>query len=214
MRARACAEACSRCLVTENWSNRRSRTSERGMSMGVSPSGHDENIFASPHHVVFAQLELAVADAFAGLELVFVAMPRTDEMHLIAERLAVISAVGGDEIDHPVDEQSFAGRPARMQAVVAVGIECVVLEEHPDLVWPGGDDPAVAVRQLVGLGDKPFGHEFLPRAEAATLLKFRRTASALQCCEWRSHSGGLHRGMPRGPRRHSSEARARSTLPI
>src|SRR5262249_12050561 len=156
LRARACAEACSRCLVTENWSNRRSRTSERGMSMGVLRYGavgasvpfssvrfsllviaresgrssnhrnldsstasvsamaqglldaplsrgmtqqfpalrHDENIFAPLHHFVFAQLELAVADAFAGRKLVFVAVPRTHEMHLVAERLAVIGAVG------------------------------------------------------------------------------------------------------------------------
>src|SRR5260370_178274 len=84
---------------------------------------HDENIFAPPHHFVFAQLELAVADAFAGRKLVFVAVPWAHEMHLIAERLALIGAVGGDEINHPVDEQPFAGRPARLQAVVAVRME-------------------------------------------------------------------------------------------
>src|SRR5260370_8133226 len=141
---------------------------------------NDENIFAAAHHVVSAQLELAVADAFAGRKLVFVAVPRTNEMHLVTERLAVIGAVGGDEIDHPVDEQAFARRPARMQAVVAVGIEGAVLEEHADLVGPGGHDPPVAVRNLCGLGDKPFFHKFLPRSEAAIFLKFPTTPSPLQ----------------------------------
>src|SRR5260370_6555218 len=105
---------------------------------------HDENIVAAPHHVVFAQLELAVADTFAGRKLVFVAMPRTHEMHLIAERLAVIGAVGGDEIDYPVDEQPFARRPARMPALVAVGIEGAVLAEHADPCAPARDAPPVA----------------------------------------------------------------------
>src|SRR5262249_19194260 len=43
---------------------------------------------------VFAQPELAVADAFAGFELVFVTVPRANEMHIVAERLALIGAVG------------------------------------------------------------------------------------------------------------------------
>src|SRR5215471_6953501 len=102
---------------------------------------YDENIFAALHHFVFAQPEPAVAHAFAGLELVLIAMPRAYEMHLVAERLPLIRAVGRNEIDHAVDQQTFASRPARMEAIIAVGVKRAILEEHPDLVAAGGDDP-------------------------------------------------------------------------
>ncbi len=64
------------------------------------------------HHLEFLQLQLAVADAAAGLELVFVAVPRTDEVHLVGEGLALIGAVRADHVDHLVDQQpSQAGPP-------------------------------------------------------------------------------------------------------
>src|SRR5262249_516552 len=118
-------------------------------SRGMTPYDalrHDENIFPAPDHFVFAQPELAVADAFAGFELVFVAVPRPNEIHIVTERLALKGAVGRNDTPHPVDQQPFTSRPARMQAIIAVGIEGAVLEEPPDLVAAGGDDPPVAVR--------------------------------------------------------------------
>ena len=54
----------------------------------------DEDVVAAPDHVVLLQPQPAVADAFAGLELVFVAVPRADEMHVVGECLALIGAVG------------------------------------------------------------------------------------------------------------------------
>src|SRR5262249_57620923 len=58
----------------------------------------DENVVAAPHDVEFLQLEPPVADAFAGLELVLVAVPRADEMHLVGEDLPLIGAVGADHV--------------------------------------------------------------------------------------------------------------------
>src|ERR1700722_13888153 len=45
--------------------------------------GEDIDLIAFLHHLVFAQLELAVGHAFASLHVVFVAVPRADEMHLV-----------------------------------------------------------------------------------------------------------------------------------
>ena len=86
--------------------------------------------------------------AFAGLQVVFVAVPRADEVHLVAELLALVGAVRVDDVDHVVDHQAFAGRTALVQADVAVGVEGAVLVEHADLALARGDDAAVAVLQF------------------------------------------------------------------
>src|SRR5262245_43643038 len=91
------------------------------MSMdALSSSGDDKNVVAAPHDVEFLQLEPPVADAFAGLELVLVAVPRADEMYLVGEDLPLIGAVGGDHVGHAVDHDALAGRSAGMDAIVAV----------------------------------------------------------------------------------------------
>src|ERR1700730_12190686 len=128
------------------------------MSMGASPSGDDENVVAAPDHLEPLQSQPPVADAFAGFELVLVAVPGTDEMPLVGERLPLIAAVRRDHVDHPVDHQALAGRPAGMDAVVAVGEIVAVLVEHADLRLPGDDDAPVAVPHFRRLGDEAFRH--------------------------------------------------------
>src|ERR1700730_14392673 len=128
------------------------------MSMGASPSGDDENVVAAPDHLEPLQSQPPVADAFAGFELVLVAVPGTDEMHLVGERLPLIAAVRRDHVDHPVDHQALAGRPAGMDAVVAVGEIVAVLVEHADFRLPGDDDAPVAVPHFRRLGDEAFRH--------------------------------------------------------
>src|ERR1043165_7596206 len=115
------------------------------MSMGVLPSiasewasRDDVDVLAALHHLVLAQLELAVAAEFAGLHVVFVAVPRADEMQVVAEGLPLVGAVGRDDVDHLIDQQAFAGRTALVDAQVAVGVEAAAREEHADLVAPGG----------------------------------------------------------------------------
>src|SRR5215831_3169708 len=92
-------------------------------------SDHNEDVVAAPHHLVLAQLELAVAGAFAGLDVVLVAVPRADEMQLVGKRLALVGAVGIDDIDNLVDHDALAGGAAGVQAEVAVGVVGAVLEE-------------------------------------------------------------------------------------
>src|SRR5215467_1107392 len=121
-------------------------------------SDHHEDVVAAPHHLVFAQLEPAVGGALAGLDVVLVAVPRADEMQLVGEGLALVGAVGPDDVDHLVDQDSLAGGSAGVQAVVAVGVIVAVLEEHADLVLAGNDNATVAVLELGGLGDKALGH--------------------------------------------------------
>ena len=91
-----------------------------------------------------------------------VAVPRADEMHLVGEGLPLIGAVLGDHVDHPVDHQALAGRPAGMDAVVAVGEVGAVLAEHADFRLSRDHDPPVAVLHLGRLGNEAFGHELAP----------------------------------------------------
>src|SRR5262249_9630282 len=100
----------------------------------------------------------AVTDAFAGLKLVLVAVPRADEMHVVRERLALVGAVLRDHVDHTVDHDPFAGRAAGMDALVAVSEVGAVLEEYADLGVAGEHDAAVAVLHLGRLGNEAFGH--------------------------------------------------------
>ena len=110
----------------------------------------------------FFSFSLAVAHALAGLEIVFVAVPRADEMHLVGERLALVGAILGDQIDDLVDQDSFAGRTAGMDAVIAVGVIGAAVVKNADLVLAGGHDAPVALGQFRCLGDKPFCHRTFP----------------------------------------------------
>src|SRR5262249_25448296 len=53
-----------------------------GRRLATAVLGDDIDIISLLHDVVLAQLEPAIADELAGLEIVFVAVPRTHEVHL------------------------------------------------------------------------------------------------------------------------------------
>src|SRR5262245_2046999 len=162
----------------------------------------DENVVAAPHDVEFLQTQPPVADAFAGLELELVAVPRADEMHLVGEGLALIGAVGRDHVDHAVDHDALAGRPAGMDAYVAVGEIRPILVEHADLGVAGNHDAAVAVLHLGRLGNEAFGHggsslrRILPRRQADRMGGISGSASicATRLCVWNRSLTGMPRG--------------------
>src|SRR5438876_7216694 len=121
---------------------------------GRAPLNDDEDIVAAPDDVELFQSQPPVADAFAGLQLVFITVPRADEMNLVRERLPLIGAVRRDHVDHAVDHNSLAGRPAGMDAGVAVGEVGAVLVEHADFRVSGNDDAPIAVLHLARLGNQ------------------------------------------------------------
>ena len=91
------------------------RISLRMVSIGFSlqgRSGDHEDVVTAPDDVELPQLQATVADAFAGLEVVFVAVPGAGEMHLVGEGLALIGSVRADQVHHLVD-QRCPRRPAR-----------------------------------------------------------------------------------------------------
>src|SRR5580704_11182722 len=104
--------------------------------------GDDIKILAFLHRLVLFQLHLAIADALAGLHVVFHAVPGADEVHLI---FGEIQAHGGLVRPQPLfdfgDGQAFTGRPALVQAEIAVGINLAVMATHADLVVANEDDP-------------------------------------------------------------------------
>src|SRR5499426_3513866 len=145
----------------------------------------DEDIVAAPDDVELFQPQPPVADAFAGLQLVFITVPRADEMDLVRERLALIGAVRRDHVDHAVDHEPLAGRPAGMDAGVAVGEVGAVLVEHADFRVSGNDDAPIAVVHLGRLGKEAFRHG---RSSLA------RTLAWWRCDRWRKM-----RGLQAGP---------------
>src|SRR4029077_7509420 len=102
--------------------------------------------------------QLAVADTLTGLEVVFVTVPRADEMRFVAVGLALVEAVLVDYIDDVLRDHAFAGRSALVQAGVAVGVECAALVKDADLALARGDDLAVAFLDVGRFSHQPLGH--------------------------------------------------------
>src|ERR1700736_6325832 len=109
----------------------------------------DIDLVSLLHHLVAAQLELAVGHAFAGLDVVFVAVPRAHEVRLgVGEVEALGGLVGHDPLFDLGDDQPLAGGSALVQAVIAVGVELAAVLEHADLGIADEHDAAVAVLEL------------------------------------------------------------------
>src|SRR3979411_1117132 len=122
----------------------------RRTAFAVAALRDDINLVSLLHHLVAPQLELAVGDAFAGLDVVFVAVPRAHEMRFgIGEIQALGGLVRHDPLFHRGDDHAFAGGSALVQAIIAVGVEFAAVLEDADL---GGAhdhnkaDAAVCVR--------------------------------------------------------------------
>jgi hypothetical protein len=79
-------------------------------------------------------------------------------VHLVREGLALIGLVRCDDVHDLVDQHALAGRPARMNAVVAVGVVGPALAEDADLLPAVDHDAPVAVLELGRLGDEAFRH--------------------------------------------------------
>src|SRR5258705_10819317 len=125
----------------------------------------DINLGSLLHHLVAPQLELAVGNAFAGLDVVFVAVPRANEVRLgVGEIQALGGLVRHDPLFHRRDDHALAGRSALVQALIAVGVEFTAVLEDADLGIADEHDPAVAVLEFPGFANKLFCHEriYLP----------------------------------------------------
>src|SRR4051794_14348958 len=120
------ASSRSICSIRRMASAERSRFGRSAVS-GIRYSlvaASDDNIDVLPllDDLVAAQLELAVGGAFAGLEVVFVAVPRAHEMGvLLGKGQAQRALLVVQQLVHLGDDQALAGRAALVQAEIAVG---------------------------------------------------------------------------------------------
>src|SRR5262249_16348990 len=120
----------------------------------------DIHVVSALHSLVAAQLELAVGDALAGLDVVLVAVPRADEVGLgVGKVKALRGLVGHDPLFHLGDDQALAGRAALVQAVIAVGVEFAAVLEHTDLGVADEHDAAIAVLELGCLANELLAQE-------------------------------------------------------
>src|SRR5262245_54574728 len=112
---------------------------------------------------IFPELHAPFGDAFAGLHVVFHAVPGTDEIHLgFREEESERGLVRPQAFLDPGDGQPFAGRPVLMEAVVAVGVEMPFMPEYADLLFADAHDAAVAVLELRCLRDECLDHPLPP----------------------------------------------------
>src|SRR5579862_8478006 len=119
--------------------------------------GDDIQILALLHGLVFLQLHLAVADALAGLHVVFHAVPRTDEVHFVfGEEQAHRGLVGAQPLLDLGDGQALAGRAALVQAEIRVSVEFAFVLEDADLVIADEDDAPIAVLEFGKFRDELF----------------------------------------------------------
>src|SRR4029079_3557443 len=121
--------------------------------------GEDIHLIPFLDDLVAAQSQLAVGDTFAGLHVVFVAVPEAAEMHLgVGEIESFGRLVRAQPLFDLGNGQAFAGRAALMQAVIRVGVEFALVFEHPDFIVADKDDAAIAVLELRELTDELFSH--------------------------------------------------------
>src|SRR5260370_23532985 len=104
--------------------------------------GEDINFVAFLQHLVLAQLELAIRHAFAGLHVVFVAVPRTDEMHFVLGEVESLRGLVGQQplLDFG-DGEAFASGAALVQAEIAVGVELALMPEDSVLLFSPASNP-------------------------------------------------------------------------
>src|SRR5580704_5964576 len=121
--------------------------------------GDDIKVLAFLQRLVLLQPHFAIADALAGLHVVFHAVPRADEVHFVfREEQAHRRLVGAKPLLDLGDGQTFASRAALVQAEITVSVKLAIVLEHADLVVADEDDPALAVLHFRKLCDKFFRH--------------------------------------------------------
>src|ERR1043166_5131949 len=153
------AAANSACTSASERSRPSPREAMKSCARGGATSGNDIDVLAAPHDLERLELETPVRRAFAGRDVVFVAVPRADEMRLgLGEALAVPGAVGSEHVLDLMHDHALARRSALVDAQVLVGVEAALPVEHADLDPIMGDDAPVAVGELGGLGDEHVRH--------------------------------------------------------
>src|SRR5947209_8401757 len=94
--------------------------------------GDDVELFAALHDRIRLQAQFAVSRALAGLDVVFVAVPRAHEMRLVGgEFLAEPALVRRQHVLDLMHDDAFASWAALMQAEIPVGVEIALPMEPP-----------------------------------------------------------------------------------
>jgi len=114
------------------------------------------------------QLETPVDGALTGLEVVFVAVPRTDQVGLgigepLAEEALLLVEDGFDAAQDP----AFADRAPLVDAAVLVGVEAAPVEQDANLGAPRFDEAPGVVGEVRPEPDQDLGFAFLRRRSAA-----------------------------------------------
>src|SRR5215211_6330377 len=94
------------------------------VSAGRSRTSDDDiNASLALNHFIAFQPQARIRRAFAGLQLVFPAMPGADDVRLVLiVGLAEKRLVGTEDVEHLAPHDALAGRAALMQAIIPIGV--------------------------------------------------------------------------------------------
>src|ERR1700761_3078307 len=99
----------------------------------------------------------------AGLDAVFVAVPRTNDIDLgVVIGLRTYRAIFGDRLEHPLHDAALADRSGAMRATIMPGVEFAIEPEDSDFEVAADDDLAVAVDIIRDFSGVVFGHASSP----------------------------------------------------
>src|SRR5262245_17495371 len=131
-------------------------------SMARSSAGDDVEIGAATHDLIRFQPQRAIAGAFAGLDVVFVAVPGADEVRLVGgELLAEPDLMGAEHVLDLGHDYALAAGAALVQTEILISVELALPVEHADLAAVVKYDAAVAFGKVLDLLDKHFRHRRL-----------------------------------------------------
>src|SRR6516165_2647761 len=121
--------------------------------------GEDIDLVSLLYDLIFLQFQTAVGHAFAGLHIIFHAMPRADEIHVgLGEIKTHRGLVRPQPLLDARDGEPLAGRSALVQTEIRIGVKRALVAEHADLVVADKNDAALSVLEVGKFGDEFFRH--------------------------------------------------------
>src|ERR1700691_3948763 len=108
--------------------------------------GEDINVVSLADDLILFQFQPAIARAFPGFDIVFHAMPGTDEVHFaLGEIESHRGLVRTQALFDFGDGQALASGAALVETEIRVGEKLALMEEYADLVVADKNDAALSV---------------------------------------------------------------------
>jgi hypothetical protein len=125
-----------------------------------SGSDDDINLSVLDLYLERPQTDILVSGVAPVTDIVFVPVPRTDDMDVGFREFQAVSRLFGlmNDFFDTIDDFALARRSALVNAIVLIGIEFPIDMKHTDLEGSLRDDFAITVPEFLGLSDVQIRH--------------------------------------------------------